>query len=323
MPDTDALIFAMILDGRGGGRAVGWDDIASWTPQAGPLWLHLDRSHEQTRRWLEQRSGLDELVVDSLLAEDTRPRFTVHEAGAVVILRGVNLNPGTTPDDMTSLRMWVDAGRLISMRMPKVAAVGDVRHLLETAHGPTTSASTLVELATALTDRVEPVLDNLDEVLGGFESQTDRFDRVPAGLLTSLRRQAITLHRYLRPQRDALAQLSDGFFAAFTDLDRRRCDEAANRVTRFVEDLDALRDRATVVYEDTLTRQSERMNRTTYLLTLIATIFLPLGFITGLLGINVGGIPLAESGWGFVIVCVALGLIAVGEYLLFRWMRLL
>ncbi|MEM6756491.1 MAG: zinc transporter ZntB [Planctomycetota bacterium] len=323
MPDDDALIHAMILDGRGGARAIGWAEAASWTPDAGPLWLHLDRSHPGTRRWLDEASGLDELVVESLLAEDTRPRFAVHEAGAVVILRGVNLNPGTEPDDMVSLRMWVDAGRLISMRMPRVRAVGDVSHLLDTRHGPTSAASTLVALAAALTDRVEPVLDNLDEVLAGHEERTEGSEQTPTRLLTSLRRQAITLHRYLRPQRDALAQLSDGYFAGFTDLDRRRCYEAANRVTRFVEDLDALRDRAMVVYEDTLARQSERMNRTTYLLTLIATIFLPLGFITGLLGINVGGIPLAQSGWGFGLVCAALVLLAVGEFLLFRWLRLL
>jgi zinc transporter len=63
------------------------------------------------------------------------------------------------------------------------------------------------------------------------------------------------------------------------------------------------------------------MNRTMYHLTVVASIMLPLGFLTGLLGINVGGIPGAESPWGFAAVCGILAGIVGAQVILFRRLR--
>ena len=60
-----------------------------------------------------------------------------------------------------------------------------------------------------------------------------------------------------------------------------------------------------------------------YLLTLAATFFLPLTFIASLLGMNVPGIPAAEQGYGFWIVCGFIALVALAQWLLVRRWRLL
>ena len=64
-----------------------------------------------------------------------------------------------------------------------------------------------------------------------------------------------------------------------------------------------------------------QMNKTMYLLSIVAAIFLPLGLLTGLLGINVGGIPGTESPYAFIVVCVGLIFIAFIQALIFRRMR--
>ena len=94
--------------------------------------------------------------------------------------------------------------------------------------------------------------------------------------------------------------------------------ESADRISRYVEDLEANRDRAAVTQEELATRLAESMNRISYLLTIVAAVFLPLGFLTGLLGINVGGIPLAEDTRGFVIICGVLLVIGIGQLCYFR-----
>jgi zinc transporter len=102
-----------------------------------------------------------------------------------------------------------------------------------------------------------------------------------------------------------------------------RLRETADRTTRYVEDLDAIRDRATVTQEELNARLAEQMNKTMYILSIVAGIFLPLGLLTGLLGINVGGIPGTESHWAFAIFCVLLLIVAVGQVWLFKrkkWM---
>ncbi len=100
--------------------------------------------------------------------------------------------------------------------------------------------------------------------------------------------------------------------------DRSRIREAADRVTRLGEELEAIRDRAQILHDELMDQRAEAMNKNTMLLSVVASIFLPLGLLTGLLGINVGGIPGAQEPWAFWLVCLVLLVIAVAQFLLLR-----
>jgi zinc transporter len=56
---------------------------------------------EDARQWLRNSAGLEELVADALLTEETRPRAMTIDDGVLLALRGINMNPGAEPDDMT------------------------------------------------------------------------------------------------------------------------------------------------------------------------------------------------------------------------------
>jgi zinc transporter len=85
-----------------------------------------------------------------------------------------------------------------------------------------------------------------------------------------------------------------------------------------VEDLDSARDRAAVAQDELTGRLAEQTNKTMYVLSIVAGIFLPLGLLTGLLGINVGGMPGVDNPWAFTVVCVILVVTAIFEVILFR-----
>jgi zinc transporter len=102
---------------------------------------------------------------------------------------------------------------------------------------------------------------------------------------------------------------------------RSRMREVADRTMRHVEDLDAVRDRTAVLQDELTTQMSEQMNRTMYLLTVVATVMLPLGFVTGLLGVNVGGIPGADTPWAFAALCAILAVLVAVEVVLLRRLR--
>ncbi|QDU71863.1 zinc transporter ZntB [Mucisphaera calidilacus] len=315
-PVADGLIHAFVIDDAGTINQLASDALDDWRGEQGTLWAHFDRSKPATGRWLRDRSGLDGMVREALLAEDTRPRVTIVGEGAVVILRGVNLNPGAQPDDMISLRMWVDRHRLLSMRFPKLAAVGDVRERLLAGDDLLTSGALLAGLAIAMTDRMAQVMANLRELLDDFEEQTvEGFRPSLLEALGPVRRQVIVLRRYLSPQRDALIQLTESTLTWLTQEDRARLREALDRTTRFVEDLDSLRDRFVYVQEEMMAWQSQQLNTTMYLLSIVSTVFLPLSFLTGVLGMNVAGLPGTEVWWAFggvVIVMIAMALAEVG-----------
>jgi zinc transporter len=77
----------------------------------------------------------------------------------------------------------------------------------------------------------------------------------------------------------------------FGELDRLRLREIYDRQVRLVEDLDSVRERLGVIHEELVSRLSDQLNKRMYVLSIVAALFLPLSFLTGLLGINVAGIP--------------------------------
>jgi len=297
-------------------------DFSRPTEGFGFAWVHLDRQDPSARAWLRKKAGLPSLLCDALLAEETRPRCEITRNGLLLILRGVNMNAGADPDDMVSLRLWSDGRRLISLRMQRVLAVADVEEHLRNDGNFTDAGELISFLATRLTDRVSPVVDSLEEHLDTIEEEM--LERGGADLrigLSGIRRQAVSLRRYLAPQREVITRLSLETVPWFPDPVRSQFRELADRVTRHVEDLDEIRERAAVTQEELLARSQERLNRNTYILSIVAAVFLPLGFLTGLLGINVGGIPGTDSPSAFLIVCGALLLVGAVELLFFYWRR--
>ena len=319
MENGGGLIHAYLLNGTGGGRRLELAEIESWTAEQGILWVHFDYTSKAARRWIRNNAGLEELVADALLTEETRPRATALGDGLLLALRGINLNPGAEPDDMVSVRLWVDNERIISTRKRVLFSVSDVAKQLDAGNGPANTADFLVTLADRIVWHMGDTVDQSEDRVAELEEQVVdegstslRFD------LATLRRQTITLRRYLAPQRDAFAKLMTEKIPWLDDHSRMRLREVSDRLIRHIEDLDAVRERAAVTQEELLGRLSDQMNTRMYVLSMVAAIFLPLGFLTGLLGINVGGIPGAENSWAFLMFLLFLVGIVAAQILWFR-----
>jgi zinc transporter len=291
-------------------------------PGEGILWLHLDYSDPKVARWVRTDSGVDAVVAEALLAPETRPRSLVLGDGLLVILRGVNLNPGADPEDMVSVRIWMSGDRIISSGLRKLISIDDLCQEIEQGTGPASQGEFLVRLTELMADRIGDVVNDVDDVVDGLETDLLTAEHHELRFaLSSVRRQIVALRRYLAPQRDALARLVMERSPLIDDLVRMQLRELTDRMTRFIEDLDEARDRASVTHEELLNRLAELTNRRMYLLTMIAVIFLPLSFVTGLLGINVGGIPGADNSRGFLIVVGLLAVISAAQWIYFRWRK--
>lgn len=320
----NGLICAYALGGEPGVRALDWGDLAGEPVPAPLLWVNLDRNSPAARDWLERSSGLDSLTVEALLQEDTRPRLASQGGGLLIILRGVNLNPGADPEDMVSIRLWMDAGRVVSLHGKPLRAVAELRRALAEGEQPGNGGELLACLVERLTELMAPVLHDLEEQLDTLEERVlDEPARATRAALIALRRRGIILRRYIAPLRDVLARLALEREGPLEPGTRARLRESWDRVVRYVEDLEALRERAAVAQEELASTLSDRMNRNMYTLSLVATVFLPLGFVTGLLGVNLAGLPGTENPQAFLWLCVALGAVALGVagfFHLRRWL---
>ncbi len=316
-------IRAFRLDGQGGGQEVDWTGVAESVDRR-ILWIHLDLQDPRCEDWLQRESNIPPWAVEALLAEDVRPRVLPTPEGLLVLLRGINTNPGADPWDMVSIRVWIEPTRIVSARRRRLKATEDLRVQLAAGSGPRRPGELLVQLADKMTERTIPVVTALEDVIDELEEQSleGRTGEIRTRL-SHARRQAIGLRRYLSPQREALARLC----VEPTDLlhadDRMALHEVGNGVQRFVEALDAARERAAVLHEEVGHFLAEETSRTVYLLSIVTAVFLPLGLVTGLLGVNVGGIPGAEEPLGFVAVVLLLVVLAAGQIWLLRRKNLL
>lgn len=324
MNHNPGILHAYKIESTGAGAALADDAISSCVKAEDVLsWVHLDVTASESRAWLEKEvSYLDPIILDALLAGETRPRILEFEQGVLLILRGINLNQDAEPEDMISIRLWVDKYRIITLQRRPLKAIEEMRERLEVGKGPKSAGEFITMLTARLFERMEPIFSELDDRLDQVEEQVmDEPDVNERQEITSIRKEAIMFRRYIAPQRDVMTHLRTSEQAWLSQMDKRRLQESLDHVIRYIEDLDTIRERAQVVKDELANALSDKLNKNMYMLSVIAAIFLPLGFLTGLLGINVGGIPGSENVNAFYIFCgILVGIITV-QILFFKKLK--
>jgi zinc transporter len=288
------------------GFALDADDLKSGgrLEQFDWVWVHLNLNSDEAVPWVRAQSYLPGAAVDALTAGETRPRATRIDNGIAVNLRGVNHNPGAEPEDMVALRIWVDEKHVVTARRRAITAIEDVRDVIEKPNsGPATPGELVALLASKITHNIEPYVEEVTDAIDELEDFVleERGINVRARLAEA-RRIAVHLRRYIAPQRDAINSLSLSDIDLFSQRTRISLRETSDAVTRMTEEIDAARERAMILHEQIMDQRSEEMNRNMLILATATAVFLPLQFIVGLLGINVAGIPGAQSPFAFWIV---------------------
>ncbi|MEO8701729.1 MAG: zinc transporter ZntB [Kofleriaceae bacterium] len=310
-PET-GLLHAFVLDGKGGGtRLVDWDSIARWTPADGVLWIVLDYALPDAASWLTKHSKIDPVMQEALVDHDPRPRALAHGDDLLLVIRGINQNEGAEPEDMISIRSYVERERVVTLRHRVTRSLRAMIAEVEAGKGPKDAADLTCVLADRVVDGVVIRVDTLGDAVAALEDQvlTETRKGDLRSRIADHRRRAIALRRFLAPQREALGKFATIALPWFLPSHRELLAEVADRMARTVEELDAARDRAGVTQEELASRLTEMTNQRLYVLSMITAVFLPLGFVCALLGVNVGGLPFKEAEWAFWALC---GLFIVG-----------
>lgn len=304
------------LDGKGGATLLPWSSAVCDKLPDGPFWLHLDWDTPLAHQLLVETFEVDAVVGEALVEEDTRPRSVAVGGGELVILRGVNLTPGAEPEDMISLRMLVNERRVITLTRRLLRSIADIKQAIDGGTGPATTGEFLAVLVEKMVDRIGPVLTQLEDAIDEeeddlVEGKLTRVERT----LGDVRGRIIKLRRYLAPQREALVRLNAEKLPWLAAEDRARLAESSNQLTRYIEDLDEFRERAQVIQEEIGLYYNRRLARSTFVITLAASVLVPLNLVAGLFGMNVGGVPGKDSPYAFWIIAALF--VALGAFVYF------
>ena len=322
--ENDGLLGAWLLQSDGTAESITWEQLDQPVEDGAWVWAHFHRDGARAQSWLLDGQIPPNPVAWALMAEDTRPRYTETLGSSVLFLRGVNLNEGAEPEDMVSLRLSVTDKTLITVGLRRLKAVDAIITDIERGAAPHSIGAFVERLVYYLRERAEPVLDELEDIIEQNELNALRDSGVPTAEMrnafTDARQDAVMLRRYLVPQavalRDIVRSKPEWLHSAEV------LEEQAAGYDRIVEDLDSLRERAAVLRDEMTARLAERMNGIMLVLSIVSVVFLPITFVTGLLGMNVAGLPLTQVPWGFWVVCAILaGCAGFTGLLLWRMLR--
>lgn len=221
---------------------------------------------------------------------------------------------------MVSLRIFGSAQRLISLRMRPLRATDELLNEFSQGEGPKNPSELILYLAQHLTLKVQDLIGELSEIVDDEEDKIDADERYTPdhNALLQVRRRAAALRRFLAPQRDIFGQLTRIKLPWFSADDADYWNELNNSLTRYLEELELTRERVGLVLESEDRRLNVRMSRIMYRFGVLTGIFLPITFITGLLGINVGGVPFSDDSYGFAITCAVMLVIGAGQWWFYR-----
>ncbi|MEL7165027.1 MAG: CorA family divalent cation transporter [Pseudomonadota bacterium] len=293
--------------------------MADTPSRDGYRWLHFDLSEDGLPARLAEL--VPPIVVNALTAPQTRPRCDRFADGLILNLRGINLNPDGPKDQMVAARAWVKDRLVVTVRLRKIFAIDDIRKHVEAGRAPVTPMAFVTELTERLMQRARDTVFDLAEDVDRMEEDSESDETHLPPELTERRRIAIRLRRYMAPQRDALVALAAVEHLTLNDDLRQRLREQANIGKLAVEELDALIPRMTAVQDHHAALSQMQQGNNSYVLSVVAAVFLPLGFVTGLFGVNVAGMPGTEDPLAFAILCVGMGVMAVGTLWVMRRLK--
>ena len=284
------------------------------------IWLKCYKN-DQTHQFLTGLSMIPSGVVSILCADETRPRTLISGDAFIGIFRTVSAEmENIQTGKMTSVRFFANKNLIVTIQEGPLLTMSRMETSFQTNIGPRTAAECLMFLLSGISERIEEVITTWDTTLDQLESATGS----PAATqmqLTQLQKRLVALRRYLIPQREAFNRIEAKNLSWFDVNSQEELKEEAESMVRLVEDLEAEKDRAVLVQSSLSSQSQQDTNQRMYFLSIVAAIFLPITFATGLLGSNLAGIPFASKPWAFPAFCLSLFVIAVVIAIFLRYRK--
>lgn len=273
------------------------------------LWLHFNLVDHRAEEWLREQAWLPEAALETLLEDEPHVHVQLLQEGFVAVLR--DLRHGSEGDEagFGTLVVYVDERRIVSGRRLPLRSLDRLRRDVGRGQELQSSVALFEHLVECLTDTVESLVAKLERVVeqaedailaGHFYDRGTELRRV-RWLLSRLRREG-------RANRTALARLPQRLPESWSDAHRQIVAQTVERFASLAQDLEFVEDRARLMQEEIAGRLGEATNRNLYLLSIMTTTMLPITLITGVFGMNVGGLPWLRSpnGFWFVVALMAL-----------------
>jgi magnesium transporter len=300
-------------------RDVTIEDAFAAAAPGGVTWINVDGLGDtKVLARLGERFGLHPLALEDVLDVGQRPKVERYDKHLFIVMRTMRIAEGDITEEQVSL--FFGAGWLITVQeRPDGDCFGAVREAIRQGRGRVRDAGAdylAYLIVDAVVDAYFPVVEQFGERIQTLETSA-LDDASPAVLvqMQRLRHQLLGLRRAVWPMREEVVVLQREDSDLVTPETRLFLRDVYDHAVQALEIVESLRETAVSVMEVYLSVQNQRLNEVMKVLTVIATIFIPLTTIASIYGMNFKHMPELEWRYGYawalgLMLASALGMVA-------------
>ena len=294
-----------------------------FNPQTPVSWLNIDGSHQvELLEDIGRQLNIHPLVLEDILNTNQRPKLEDYDQYLFLKLNMLAWNEISAQVDAEQISLLLGENYLVTFQDLEKDVFDPVRKRIREGKGRVTRSGAdylAYSLIDAVVDNYFFVLENLGEQIEVLEEELV-IDPDPGTLhaIHDLKRELIFLRKSVWPLREVISGLERGESPLFEDSSLLYLRDAYDHIIQIIDTIETFREMASGMLDIYLSSISNRMNEVMKVLTIIATVFIPLSFVVGLYGMNFLYMPELKWKYGYAMVWGVIILTVTGMMAYFR-----
>ncbi|MBU0460952.1 MAG: magnesium/cobalt transporter CorA [Nanoarchaeota archaeon] len=287
-------------------------------------WINVDGVHDlQTIEMMGSYFGIHPLILEDITQTDQRPKIEVFEDHIFILLKMLMFDPAKKTITSEQVSVLLGDNFVISFQENKAGDVLEpIRERIRTSKGRIRKLKAdylLYTILDAVVDHYFVVLEHIGEHIETLEEKLITHPTTETlQALYSFKRELFTLSKSVWPLREVINKLQRGETDLINDATEIYFKDVYDHTIQTIETVETYRDIISGMLDVYLSSVSNKMNEIMKVLTIIATIFIPLTFITGIYGMNFVHMPEIEWEWGYTMVWTVIIVSAIFMLYYFR-----
>jgi len=287
-------------------------------------WINVEGLHDVgVIERIGKGYGIHPLALEDVLTTQERPKIEDYDDRIFLVVQMLSWDDGSQSIATEQVSFVLGPHFLITFQEPAGDVFDPVRKRLREGRGRMRRLGPdylLYALLDSIVDSYFTILERLDDRIESLETElTDIPGPTTVHAIHSLRREMILLRRNVWPLREVLGGLDRGDSTLVQAETRLFLRDVRDHSIQVIETVETFRDLLTGMLDIYLSTLNYRMNAVMKVLTIIATIFIPLSFVTGIYGMNFEHMPELHWRWGYPAALA--GMFGVGGVMLWVFHR--
>jgi magnesium transporter len=295
--------------------------------QTGVTWINIDGLHEaEALGEFGAQFGLHPLVVEDILNTGQRPKLEDYGEYLFVVLKSLyHIDATSKEPEIEQISLILGPNYVLSFQEREGDEFDSIRDRIHTGKGRVRKVGAdylLYALIDLIVDQYFGVLERFGDRIGSLEEELIA-DPTTETLHTihHLKREMALLRKSVWPLREVIGRLERSESPLIRESTGLYLRDVYDHTIQVIDAVETFRDMLSGMLDIYLSSVSNRMNEVMKVLTIIATVFIPLTFIAGLYGMNFRYMPELEWPWGYPLVWMAMVIIALLMVIYFRKKR--